>query len=111
MESEFFREMTLRSVLLALSAAWPAMACSCASYEPVKACQIFQRTPVIFRGRVLDHNDDPTAGLAQMTLYRFQVLEAFKGLRAGTTQVRLPMGIQLSITRAMPARRKSKLRF
>lgn len=63
------------------------MACSCGSYEPVKACQIYQSTPVIFRGRVIDHNHDPTAGFGQMTLYRFKVLEAFKGLSPETKEV------------------------
>ena len=65
----------------------PVVACSCSSYEPVKACQIFRQTPVIFRGRVIDYNDDPTAGFAQMTLYRFKVLESFKGLPPGTKEV------------------------
>ena len=51
------------------------------------ACQIYQKTPVIFRGRVVDDNDDPTAGFRQMTLYRFKVLEAFKGIPPGTTEV------------------------
>jgi hypothetical protein len=70
-----------------MSAAWPVLACSCGSYEPVKACQIYQRTPVIFCGRVIDHNHDPTAGFGQMTLYRFKVLEAFKGLSPETREV------------------------
>ena len=39
--------------------------------------------PVIFRGRVIDHNHDPAAGFEQMTLYRFEVLEAFKGIPPG----------------------------
>jgi hypothetical protein len=79
--------MRLRGLLLILGGGWPALACSCASYEPVKACQIYQRTPVIFRGRVIDHNDDRTAGFGQMTLYRFKVLEAFKGLPPDTKEV------------------------
>jgi len=36
---------------------------------------------------VIDHNDDRTAGFGQMTLYRFKVLEAFKGLPPGTKEV------------------------
>src|SRR2546429_7328241 len=79
--------MRVCCLLIALSAAWPVLPCSCGSYEPVKACQIYQRTPVIFRGRVIDHNHDPTAGFGQMTLYRFKVLEAFKGLSPETKEV------------------------
>ncbi len=79
--------MKARCLLFALGAAWPALACSCASYEPVKACQIYQSTPVIFRGRVIDDNHDPTAGFGQMTLYRFKVLETFKGISPDTNEV------------------------
>jgi hypothetical protein len=79
--------MRARYFLLALGTAWPALACSCGSYEPAKACQISQSTPVIFRGRVIDDNDDRTAGFGQMTLYRFRVLEVFKGLPPDTKEV------------------------
>lgn len=70
-----------------LGSAWPALACSCASSEPVQACEIYQSTDVIFRGHVLDDNHDPTAGFLQTTLYRFKVLEAYKGLPPDTQQV------------------------
>jgi hypothetical protein len=79
--------MWCRFLFLTLSATWPVLACSCASYEPVKACQIYQRTQVIFRGRVIDHNANSTVGFGQMTLYRFKVLEAFKGLPPDTKEV------------------------
>src|SRR4051812_27233644 len=79
--------MLLRSLVFSVLSARPALACSCGSYDPVKACQIYQGTRVVFRGRVIDHNDDRTAGFRQMTLYRFKVLEAFKGIPAGTTEV------------------------
>lgn len=36
---------------------------------------------------MIDHNDDPTAGIIQSTLYRFQVVEIFKGLPVGTKEV------------------------
>src|SRR3989442_200445 len=76
-----------RCLQLTLTAAWPVLGCSCASYEPVKACQIFQSTPVIFRGHVIDDNHDPTAAGSRMTLYRFKVLEIFKGLAHDTEEV------------------------
>lgn len=79
--------MLYRGLIVGLIATVPAMACSCGSYEPVKACQIFASTPVIFRGRVIDHNHDRTAGLRQPALYRFKVLEIFKGLSPGTKEV------------------------
>lgn len=75
------------AILLGLSAAGLALACSCVSYEPVQACQIFHSTPVIFRGRVIDHNDDRTGGFVQLTLYRFEVFEIFKGLPPATKEV------------------------
>jgi hypothetical protein len=78
--------MRVRCLLFTLSTL-PALACSCASYEPVKACQIYRGTPVVFRGRVIDDNHDPTVGFGQMTLYRFKVLEAFKGLPPDTKEV------------------------
>jgi hypothetical protein len=36
---------------------------------------------------VVDDNHDPTAGFGQMTLYRFKVLEAFKGISPDTKEV------------------------
>jgi len=92
--------MWVRCLLLAVGAAWPALACSCASYEPVKACQIYQRTSVIFRGRVIDTNHDPSAGSGQMTLYRFKVLEAFKGLPPNTKEVFIDPGSGTSCGRS-----------
>jgi hypothetical protein len=65
----------------------PALACSCGSYEPVKACEMIDRAPVIFRGRAIDTNHDPTAGFDQATLYRFSVVESFKGLPANVKEV------------------------
>lgn len=66
----------------------PAWACSCVSYEPVKACAAFYQTPVIFRGRVMDTNAAPGAGPANpASLYRFEVLEAFKGIAPGVRSV------------------------
>jgi hypothetical protein len=79
--------MRVRFLFFAWISVWPALACSCASSEPVKACEIYQSMPVIFRGRVIDHNHDSTAGFGQMTLYRFKVLEAFKGLPPGVHEV------------------------
>jgi Carboxypeptidase regulatory-like domain len=70
----------IRRVIFTLWSAWPALACVCVSYEPIKTCQIYQSAPVIFRGRVIDHNDNGSGHFTQMTLYRFKVLEAFKGL-------------------------------
>jgi hypothetical protein len=60
--------------------AFPALACSCASSEVVKACQIYQSTPVIFRGRVIDHNDNTQGMISGPILYRFRVIESFKGI-------------------------------
>jgi hypothetical protein len=78
----------MRTLLLLLFAStWPVVACSCVNYGKVQACEIYQSTPVIFRGRVVDDNDDRTRGFAQMTLYRFKVLEAFKGIPPGTNEV------------------------
>jgi len=68
--------------------AWPAFACECAGVETVKACQIYQSTPVIFRGRVIDTNDDTGGGISSRPiLYRFRVLEAFKGVPKGVEEV------------------------
>lgn len=79
--------LALASLLLALAAPPIALACSCSSYEPVKACQIYHSTPVMFRGRVIDHNHDPTSGFGQITLYRFKVVESFKGIPPRTNEV------------------------
>src|ERR1700674_5488847 len=79
--------MRVTYLIFLFGVAWPTLACSCASYEPVKACDIYHRVPVIFRGRVIDDNDDHSGKFAQMTLYRFKVLESFKGLPPGSTEV------------------------
>jgi hypothetical protein len=71
-----------RFILLPLMT-WPVLACSCGSYEPLKACQLYQSTPVIFRGRVIDHNDDTVGMIRGGVLYRFQIVEAFKGVSRG----------------------------
>ena len=55
-------------------------ACSCSSYEPVQACEVYQRTAVIFRGRVIGVHRDLQGAFGRRTLYRFRVLETFKGL-------------------------------
>jgi len=66
---------------LALIAAPAALrACSCVSYEPVKACQIYYDSAVIVRTREIDTNDRHTGGISEFNLYRFAVVEAFKGL-------------------------------
>lgn len=85
-----------RSVILLLSTVMPGLACTCSSYEPAKACAIFHTTPVIFSGRVIDHNDDKTGGFRQITLYRFKVLEIFKGLPSGTKEVFIDPGSMTS---------------
>ena len=87
---------TLRSVFFLLSSVVPALACSCSSYEQAKACAIFHSTPVIFSGRVIDHNNDKTVGFRQMTLYRFKVIEIFKGLPSGTKEVFIDPGSMAS---------------
>lgn len=85
-----------RFVILLLSTVMPGLACTCSSYEPAKACAIFHTTPVIFSGRVIDHNDDKTGGFSQMTLYRFKVLEIFKGLPSSTKEVFIDPGSMTS---------------
>jgi hypothetical protein len=70
-----------------LAAALPGLACSCASYEKVLACEIFHKAPIIFRGRVVDHNHDPRLGFVQWTLYRFRIEEMFKGLPSSVKEV------------------------
>lgn len=77
----------LALLLFALTVIRPALACTCENDEGLKACELFHRTHVIFRGRVIDHNHDKSYWLAQITLDRFQVIEAYKGLHAGQTQV------------------------
>jgi hypothetical protein len=78
----------VRLTLLLGAAALPALACSCVPYRPAKACQLAQTSPVIFRGRVIDHNDPRTGRMdTGPVLYRFRVLEVFKGLASGTTEV------------------------
>lgn len=79
--------MGRHAILLWALASGPASACSCSSYEPVKACQIYHSTEVVFRGRVIDHNEIHGAGFRQKTLYRFRVLESFKGLSTGVSEV------------------------
>jgi hypothetical protein len=49
----------------------------------VKACQIYQSTPVILHGRAIDHNDDTAGMIRGGVLYRFQIVEAFKGIPRG----------------------------
>lgn len=72
--------MAVRGLFFTLGTAWPVLACSCTSYERVQACQIYQSTPVIFRGRAIDHFVQNTTGHLRMVMYRFKVLETFKGL-------------------------------
>lgn len=67
---------------LFLVAAFELQATSCASYEKVKACEIYHTTDVIFRGKVIDENGSP-----RVQLYKFQVTELFKGLPHGTKVV------------------------
>jgi hypothetical protein len=68
--------------------AWPALACECGSVETFKACQIYQSTLVIFRGRVIDHNDNTRPGaISSPILYRFRVIEAYKGIPKGVEEV------------------------
>ncbi|MFN7921446.1 MAG: carboxypeptidase-like regulatory domain-containing protein [Bryobacteraceae bacterium] len=86
-------------------AAWPVLACSCASYEPVKACQIFHSAEVIFRGRAIDHNDDRSGRFDQVTLYRFRVIEAFKGVPPGVSEVFIDPGSGTSCYRGFEPER------
>jgi hypothetical protein len=76
------------TLLLVAAGVPPGWACSCVPYRPAKACQLVDSTLVIFRGRVIDHNDPRTGRMdAGPVLYRFRVLEALKRLAADTTEV------------------------
>ncbi len=82
------------ALALALIAATPAAlhACSCASYEPVKACQMYHTMPVIVRARIVDHNLPQRGPFNQRTLYRFAVVEAFKGLAPRVPEILIDPG-------------------
>lgn len=90
------------TVLVTVLAAPPLWACSCASYEPVQACEVVATTTVVFRGRVVDHNDDTGQGFVQWTLYRVRVLEAFKGVPAGVQEVFIDPGSYTSCYGGLP---------
>lgn len=74
----------------------PILACTCVSYEPVRARERYHDSPVVFRGRVIDHNDDGSSKYAQYTLYRFEVVEAFKGIPTDRKEIFVDPGSQSS---------------
>lgn len=77
----------MRLVLLLLFAAQTLYPCSCGSYEIRKACEIFSKYQVSFRGRVVDRFLQPGRGFGRLALYRFEVLEVFRGLPVGLRYV------------------------
>ncbi len=90
------KAMWRTSFFLLASIGAPLIACTCTSYEPVRACERYHDSQVVFRGRVIDHNDDGSGKFAQFTLYRFEVLEAFKGLPPDRAEVFVDPGSQSS---------------
>lgn len=82
----------MRILIIFLVFMIPGLACTCANTAPVAACEIFDKTQIVFRGRVIDHNHDSRLGFAQWTLYRFSVEESFKGLAATVKEVFIDPG-------------------
>jgi len=74
----------MRGLGLAFITIAPACACSCLpSYHEPPACAIFHKTPVIFRGKIIEQ----FGGHFNNALSRVQVVEAFKGLPPDVREV------------------------
>jgi hypothetical protein len=84
---------TVRFLFLLSFGAAVGSACSCGSYPyaPVQACEIFHKTEVVFRGRMIDDIMSRQA-FGRPELYRFLVEENFKGLPSGVKEVFVAAG-------------------
>ena len=81
--------MTIRVALLALLATAQGLACSCSYKAQAHACELTNRTEIVFLGTVVAAQPDPVIPeRTNLRVYRVRVDRAFKGLPLRRCQTR-----------------------
>jgi hypothetical protein len=84
--------MSSLRTLLCISFFCLRLAHACECDRPGPACSLISDSHVVFLGTPVFTDDDGSGTFTQRTLYRFDVSEAYKGLKQGTTEVWIDPG-------------------